>query len=663
MDELEALALAAAAKKKQGPQYDAMGFPVQPAGGSSVNPQAVGEMRDKGRALATAVADGASFGLGDNIAGVIEGTKELAQGRSFGRGYGYGVDVAREGIAQDRAENPGLTMAGNIVGMGVQGVAAAPLTGAQGPLKALVPGSGVLPQMGRGGIVGGIEGGLQGAGFANGQDTTGQAIRGMLMGAGAGIAAPAVVAGAGAVKNSIMDPVTGVLDSLRGTANVGKANRALAETLRQSGKTEQEIIDAVTRAAREGQPEYRMMDALGVSGQRRASGVTRAGGDAATEIADFLERRQLDQGDRVGGFIDDAFGTRGTTAAQTRDSLTAARSAVADTAYGAARGNAAPVDVRGALGVIDARIGGMSGSGIAGDSIDGKLASYRSRLAGDGAGLGPDVTGAELSDFDRVLGVKQSIQDDIGAAVRAGRNNEARELGKLVSELDAALEASSDMYRAANDGFRDASRVIESVDTGAGMAARGRAADNVPQFLSMTPEQQAAARVGYGDNLLNRLEAVTAPTANRAKPLLSTKRVQEADAMALGPTIYRDRLARENAMWETQNRALGGSRTADNLQDIDAMQGLAGGALDVARSAGNFQFGDMVAKIGGMLGPMARGQTDETRQLIARALMSDDPAKALAPVLRQELTKNQTHRVIEALIRQPMREGGEALGQ
>jgi hypothetical protein len=176
----------------------------------------------------------------------------------------------------------------------------------------------------------------------------------------------------------------------------------------------------------------------------------------------------------------------------------------------------------------------------------------------------------------------------------------------------------------------------------------------------MTAEQQAAARVGYGDLLLNRLEAVTAPTANRAKPLLSTKRVQEADAMAVGPTIYRDRLARENTMWETQNRALGGSRTADNLQDIEAMDGLAGGVLDVARSAGNLQFGDMAAKIGGMLGPLARGQTDETRQLIARALMSDDPVKALAPALRQELSSSAKRRVIEAILRQPMREGGEA---
>jgi hypothetical protein len=626
-------------------------FPARPVGGSTTNPQAVGEFRDKGRAMASAIANGASFGFGDNLAGIIEGGKEALQGRSFGRGYEYGTGVAREGMAADAAANPGMTMTGNLMGAAVPALLAAPLASGGSILGTSVRGLGL----------GALEGGLQGAGNADGQDVIGRAIRGAVIGGAAGGAAPAIVGAVGAVKNAVMDPVSGVFDSMVGRANVGKANRAMGSALRDSGKTEQDIIDAITRATAQGQPEYRIMDALGVAGQRQASGVARAGGDAGREIAEFLERRQLDQGDRIGGFIDDAFGTRGTTAAQTRGSLTTARGQAADAAYGAARGNAAPVDVRGALGVIDARLGPMAGSGVAGDGIDGTLSRFRSRLASQPGGPSfPGASSVEMSDFDRVLGVKQDLQDAIGAAVRAGRNNEARELGKLQAELDAALEASSDGYRAANDGFRDASRVIDAVDTGAGMATRGRAADNVPAFSAMPAPQQDAARIGYGDTLLNRLEAVTAPTANRAKPLLSTKRTMEADAMTLDPSLYRDRLGRENEMWATQNRALGGSRTADNLQDINAMEGLAGGALDVARSAGNFQFGDVVAKIGGLLGPIARGQTDQTRQLIARMLMSNDPAAALAPVLRQQNVSDKTRRAIEAIIRQPMREGGEA---
>ena len=72
---------------------------------------------------------------------------------------------------------------------------------------------------------------------------------------------------------------------------------------------------------------------------------------------------------------------------------------------------------RGALGVIDDRIGGMQGSGVAGDAIDSKLAGYRARLA---APARPDGVMRELSDFDRVLGSSRPCRT-AGAAVRAGR--------------------------------------------------------------------------------------------------------------------------------------------------------------------------------------------------------------------------------------------------
>ncbi|MDZ7906516.1 MAG: hypothetical protein U5N55_12650 [Cypionkella sp.] len=580
--------------------------------------------RMSGRAFATGVADGSAFGFGDNLGAVAAGVDSAIRGNGFSDGYSGSLQMARQEELYDNYANPGSRLSGNIAGATLPALASAPLA----------MGKTVLGTMGRGAAIGATEGAMQGAGASNGQNTTAQTIRGALIGGMIGGAAPAIVGAVGAAKRGITDLGTGIFN----VANQGKANRAIARAFQGSGRTQSEIDDALNWARNNGLPEYRMMDALGVAGQRQASGIARAGGDAGAEIARFLEQRQLGQGDRIGGFVEDAFGVRGTTAAQTTDALTAARSAAADTAYTAARGNAAPVDVTGALGVIDARSAGMQGGGIVGDGIDARLAGYRARLAGNGAGLGPDVTGAQLSDFNRVLGLKQSIQDDIGAAVRAGRDYEARELGKLVTELDAALEASSDMYRAANDGFRQASQVIGAVDEGASMAMRGRAADTVPRFGSMTTEQQAAARVGYGDRLLERLEAVTAPTANRAGPLRSEKRVTEAAAMAIDPQTYAQRLGFENDMWATQNRVMGGSRTADNLADQSAIDGLAGGALGVARSAGNLQFGDMAARVAGMIEPLARGQTESTRSLIAKALMSNDPVAALAPALRQDMS-------------------------
>ena len=419
------------------------------------------------------------------------------------------------------------------------------------------------------------------------------------------------------------------------------------EALRKSGKSADDVAIEVARAAREGQPEYRLMDAMGIAGQRRASGISRSGGDGAEEIAQFLRQRQLDQPDRVAGFVDEAFGLGGKTAVQAKDSLTAARGAAADAAYGAARGNAAPVDIRGALSVIDDRVGLTKGGAVASDGIDGLLAKFRSRLAGE-RGV--------ATEFDRVLSVKQDVQDAIGAAVRAGRNNEARELGKLSKALDAALEESSASYRSANDQFAQASRVIGSVDDGASMIRPSqRAADTVPGFKAMTPEQQSAARIGYGDRALARIEANTSPTANVAKQFNSTKMAAETDAMAIDPALFRGRVGRENTMWETQNRALGGSRTADNLADT-ADIGVVADMGRAAKDALTGRIGAAVGTVGRLAGNAATGQNEATRTLVARILMSNDPKAALATALRQEATSQGRRRIAEALMRSIGRE-------
>jgi hypothetical protein len=430
--------------------------------------------------------------------------------------------------------------------------------------------------------------------------------------------------------------------------NKSRANRSIAELLAKSGKSADEVAGEVAKAARQGQPEFRLMDALGTAGQRRASGLSRAGGDGAEEITEFLRQRQLDQRDRVSGFIDDAFQTRGTTAAKTVEGLTEKRSVVADALYRKAREGANPVDVRGAVGVIDSRIGGMQGSNIIGDGIDAKMAGFRRRLMADPAPNGE--ISRELSDFDRVLGVKQDVQDAIEAARRAGRNNEARVLGGLARELDAALEGSSDAYRFANDNFREASKVIEGVGTGRSMAERGRADDNISAILGMTNDQQRAARVGYGDKLLEDIEKKTAPTSNVAKALLSSKAKREAQALAKDPELLLDRITRENQMWETQHRALGGSRTADNLSDIEDI-GIMADAGRAARDLGTGNSGGALSQLGGAAARVMSGQNDATRQLLIKALMSAKPKAALSMASKTARSSEARRAIVDALLR------------
>ncbi|SLN74731.1 hypothetical protein ROJ8625_04089 [Roseivivax jejudonensis] len=600
-----------------------------------------------------------TFGLiGDETSAAVE---SIAPGVN----YADRRDHYRQQEEVLERENPGLALGADIGGS-VLGAVATGGAAAAGSLPARMTGSAIA-----GGLGGATYGGMEGEGLS---DRLTEGRNAALWGAMAGGAAPAVVGAGRAGVGAARDMIGGGVDNALGRASENRARRAIASALQKSGKSADDVSAEMIEASTEGQPEFRLMDALGQAGQRRASGVVRSGGDGADELARFLQQRQVNQSDRMSGFVDDAFGFRGqprqpgtdlvpegyqfqetvsdvldrpqTSAASLTDRLSSSRKATADAAYDAARRNAGPVDVRNALAVIDRRIGGMQGSGVAGDSIDGRMAGFRRRLA---AQPGPDGVSRELSDFDRVLGVKQDVQDAISAATRAGRSNEARELSNLVTALDQALEQSSDAYRAANDGFRSASRVIDAVDSGSQMARRGRAADNVPTFQSMTPDQQRAARVGYGDTIQESIERNKAQAPNSAREFASTKRQQEAGAIASNPGLLGRRVGRENTMYDTYQRALGGSRTADNLEDIKDVGPLAnvGRAL---RDAGNLQMGSAAMNLGAAVGPAVTGMNEPTRQLIARALMSGD-AKALEPVIEQMQGSEAQRQILEALVR------------
>jgi len=619
-----------------------------PQGGVSTNSQAVDEFKQKTRAMFAGAQNGATMGFVDEGLGALSaalgavpredgGTDVFDYSGSFSDRYAANRDRVRADHQRRQQAEPTMYTAGQVAGATVPALAAAPLATGATPMGTFARSVGL----------GGAEGALHGAGNGEGMaDRATGALQNAFLGSLAGGAAPAAIGSVNKLWRMTSDPAFGALN----IGNTARANRSIADTVRKSGKSLDDIAQDVAEAAAQGQPEFRAMDAMGITGQRRASGLARGGGDAGDEIAEYLAQRQLDQGDRVAGFVDEGFGLNGSSAAKTRDSLTQSRDATADQAYAAARGNSAPVDVRDAVGIIDARIGGMQGVDIAGDSIDGRLQSFRRRLAANDTPEGVDSI--ELSDFDRVLGVKEDVQDAIGAAVRAGRGNEARELGKLADALDGALEDASDGYRVANDGFREASRVIDAVDQGADMMRPGRRAiDTTSEFGAMTPAQQNAARIGYGDRALAQIEANRAPTSNKARPFQSTKAQTEADAMAIDPRLFRDRMARETTMWETQNKALGGSRTADNLEDMNNAGQIAQQATGIGGSLATGNVGHAIANTVQAIAPTLTGQNEATRLLMARALMSQDPRQAMGKAIQTQGTELLRRRMLEALLR------------
>lgn len=630
-----------------------LGFPAEPQGGSSTNTEAVEEFTSKASSLGRGLGQGASFWTADEVGGVDAGVFGITRNPDGSRNWFDYSDSFSDRVRgatntqrlkneQARAANPTAYGAGEFLGAAGSSLATAPVAG----------GGSLWGTMGRGIGLGATEGALAAGGADNGRSgglggLLGAMGQGAMLGGVVGGAAPLAVAGGAALKNAIKDPVTGVVDALLSRANQGKANRAIMSGVRKSKKAPDAMFDDVLRAAQEGQPEYTLMDAMGIAGQRQASGLARSGGDAADEIREYLMTRQADAKDRTVGFIDEAFGTDGRTRAAWESDVRASRKKVADAMYEQAAKDAQPVDVRPAIDQLDATIGQMTNSGIKPPKVVREYEKLRKRLAG----VNPDGNPTTLSDYNSVLGIYREVRDEVDKAYKAGDGALGESLKPIRDSLEASLSESSDLFRFAQQNYRAGSGVIDAFEAGSDMAKRGRAGDTVPAYQAMPEQQQRAARIGYGDQVANEIERNKAVMPNPAREMSSTKRRAESQAMANDPVLFRNRMDRENTMFETQNRALQGSKTADNLQDIEGMSETTSGLGAAARDMANFQPGSAVSRIAGLLAPVAKGQTDQTRMLIAKMLMSKNPRQELAKAIRQDRVSQSTRRVVEALLR------------
>jgi hypothetical protein len=531
---------------------------------------------------------------------------------------------SQEQAAQEA--NPNLFTAGEI-----GGAAATALTYG----RRLMPAMALRGLMGAslaGARVGALEG--LGYGFLSGEGGAGERAKNAaqfgLLGAGVGSVVPAATALATWAGQAGKDVVLGVPDYLRNTARQSRANRALAKTLAASGRSVDDVDAALQQAAREGQPEFRAMDALGISGQRRASAVARSGGDGATEMREFLDARQAGQPERVASALEDAYDLRGSTARAAREALEQGRKESADIAFGGIRATGNPVDVRPVLSALDEKIAPYDRANISSPVVK-RLKKLRKQLAGQGAD-----GSYELSDFDKVFTIRKELKDAISEAYSQGKSEMGRALKDVRIAMDEALSASSDEYADAMRRYATASRTIDAVQSGREMARPGsRAADSARAFSGMTGDQQAAARAGYGDAALARVEA-SAGGANRARPLTSPKAREEAAAMAVDNDVFQRRIGREMDMFETRNIAAGGSRTADNLAD---MQDLAGYDLTPLANVATGNYGVAAGQVVGQLRDVLTGMNDSTRKLITDALMAGDMSafrNALAQVERVE---------------------------
>lgn len=631
---------------------------------------ATGRMEDmdlrqgRGRldAAAQGMGQGVSFGTMDEVVGGLYG---MTGPGTYEQNRDYALASMRSDLASARENHPVIAYGTEIGGGALSSIGGATALGVR-----------AAPTLGRqslqGAGFGAVEGALYGFGAGQGDfsDRASGAAKGALFGAAAGAASPYAIEGG---RRAFDYALGGPIASARSAPSQVRASRAVQSAVDRSGRSLDEIDAALRQASIEGQPMYSVADATGYSGQRMLAGAARTPGDGRQQIIEYLASRQDGQARRIGGFLDEGLNAprntgnlpvipgnnpadfTGMTAEQVRGRLTGARGRAADVAYDAARQGAGPVDVRGALAAIDDRIGPMQGSGVTGDGIDATLSRYRSRLASQPGGEAyQGASSVELSDFDRVLGVKQSIQDDIGAAVRAGRNNEARELGRISAQLDEALEAASPAYRQANDDFARSSRVIDQIDAGTAATRPSARVDNtLSSYNALSMDEQAAFRSGYADPIMGRLENA-APGVNNARPLLSEGSRAELGAMARDPELLQRQITRENDMFRTANAASGGSMTADNLADAADISSLSANPVINLLTG---RWGAAASQLGDTALNAISGRNTATREEIARLLMSGDVRGAVAPAVQRQIQNAKQSAVVQALMRSMERSG------
>jgi hypothetical protein len=569
------------------------------------------------------VADQYLFGLpGKASAGVNALIRAPFTDRSIGEEYSAIRDAQKRGRETYQAENPVLsTVAG--IGANVAGAGGAMKAGGtflRFAPNAAAPGAGIAARAG-----GAVARGAANVGdalvlneVANfGSDRA----FGENAGAAAALGAAAPVVAAGVTK--VARGAGNVANMITGKANDTTAKRAVAQALIRSGKAPQSIVDDLQRAASEGQGEYALVDALGDSGRRSLNSIARNPGQARTDVVNALTDRQATQGERLSRFVAEGLDAP-MTAKKAASGLKDARTAAANTNYGAARAGAKPVDVSKAIQAADDFVSpGVSGlanpgTNIADDSVEAAVKKARSYLT-DGQ--------SNVSDFDAAFRAKLEIDNMIEKASNTVK-------GKLIpirNALDDALSQASPNYSAARDTFRQQSQAIEAVDLGTQAASpRVRAEDSVSQFQGMRPDQQAAFRAGYSDPLLARIDSASiSTTTNKARPLMTGKAAKELPAFAApgrGDVLMRQ-IGRENDMFQTANMALGGSRTADNLADMADLSSIDEGVLQQIL---RLDVRALATRGLARMGAAASGQNDATRQAIAKVLLERGPTRVKA---------------------------------
>ena len=599
-------------------KYGADGIEVTGAEFNSMQP--VGpQQSDRGTGVLGAgvqgASQGATFGFGDEIsAGVNQmfmGDQPVQLSEGIREQYGieegpsnYEIlrDEIRGGQRAAQEESPWAYGIGETVGA----------IGASAPLMATAGSAGLagragkhLGQLGPRALAGLGEGALYGYGVSEGDSGFRDALTGGGIGAGlAAIAPPALRAvgrGIGHVASRIGQEIfeTGETEARR------HIQRALARD-EVTGDVAEELVE---RTGGQG-----MLADLSEETAGLAETVAQRPGGGRQIVSDAMEERVTGMQGRMSEVVEDTVnptwpedyaGLRRTLSSEKRTQATPHY----ERAYNSSL-NAATPELQALLNK-----GGHMKSAIAKAR---KLMESETPVHGGTVEL-LDYTGRALSDMAT-------------AAYRAGNGNEARIIRNLKRALDDELYKTVPDLRRARNIYAGASQLEDAAEMGRNLlTGKKQYLDEVTDLMTdYTPSQVDAFRIGAIRGIQDRIEDADV-THNATKRLLNSTRVRKLLRVAFpdeeSSETFLMRMAGEDEMMTTRNRALHGSPTARReMQNVD-MQSIG----EVGHTAMDIKSGGAWLAVRKIMGWLSGNKelTDEGAQALAELITSPASREAV----------------------------------
>lgn len=581
----------------------------------------IGETVD---AAVRGAANALTFGFADRLAAGAGAATGIGGERGE---YEKNLSTQRAIDAANLKEHPIATIGGELAG----GLALPVGAAAQAPTLA--------GRMAAGAGMGAAQGALYGAGSS--PDLTNLPQVAGNMGAGAGVgalvggAAPPVVEGALAAGKLALNK-SGLAAAYHGLRNPeGAAAGIVADAMGRDAKAGSVGLDQYTNryAVQQGQPVVNA-DLGGDATKRLARTASNMSDDAQRALGNVVNGRFETQGPRITEFLNDLGGGN---SVRTLDGLKEQASAALRPLYKRAYSE-------GDRPLWTPELERLAGSPDVLSAMKSAVQTGKSRAITDG--YGTFNPGVKISD-DGVISfmqgkngapaypnlqywdyVKRELDDAAGAAVRAGRNEEAARLTSQAKALRGELDKEVPAYGAARGVAATAFGAEDALDAGAKFAsARGANREYAKTISEMSDPEKKLFTHGFLSEVQNKI-GETRDRQNVVNSIFASPAARQRIEMVVGQNNYArvERFLRAETIMDQLRMAVqGNSTTARQLADMAAIPGLVGAGTFAG--TGDFKDAGIAATAAGALKHGSSKINTNVMRHVGDLLASNDPAK------------------------------------